>query len=92
MNPIRTLYKAKNLQDGTEIMGTNKEVAAALNVVPTTINKYALNGHLVDGIWDIKKAGQIKEDSETKFEKDWNEAVAPFRELSKRRKERKCHY
>lgn len=83
-------FIARNLHTGEVCRGSLSELAERIGVVSATISKSAISGYKIRGTWEVDKVlANVKEnDVDPEFRKEWNETVAPFRELSRRRRNR----
>lgn len=84
-------YSAINLETGEEIRGTSTELAKFFNTKTRNINKYALEGLKLHGVWQIKKEtdeGIYEESKMYRISEDilaeWDRVTEPFKRASRK--------
>lgn len=85
------IYKAVHDETGEVLTGTAKQIAEKLGVVPTTVNKTAIQGSKLKGHWELAKVNQEDADVwEYKFPRElldaWDEVTKPFKAASIRKR------
>lgn len=86
---VLTRYIATHDETGEVIIGTAKELAFKLGVIPGTVYKTAMEGNQISAHWSVEKEKQKREvKNDYKFllkqQNEWDAITKPFKEASRR--------